>query len=635
MEFSGAYLQTADGEKHFDTVRIFNEIYKDVNIVRIEGTANLPLDGELGASFVFEPGNIENYMSDYRHTEYWCRPFFGNDLKDLHDNSQCLIYKKNGGGWGVILPLVSEDYKCILCGTERGGEAKLFSWCEKLKSCVAPAFAWAEGDNPYKLISRIAKRAAQYLGFGLKTIDEREYPNIFEYLGWCSWDAFEIRVSEEKLLKKCEEFKLKNIPVKWVIIDDMWGEVHEFYGSKYETRQEMFDLMHNSTLYDYAADPVRFPDGLKKTVKKIKEYGFSVGVWHPTTGYWAGITKDGPLAESQKNNLLTTECGYLIPSYMRDKAYNFYSSFHDFLKNSGIDFVKIDNQSMTRRYYKKFDSVGSVCRNFHSAIEQSVKEHFGNVMINCMGMASEDMWNRTDSPVSRCSDDFQPENREWFSKHILQCSYNSLIQGQFYHEDWDMWWTDDGQALKNSVIRAISGGPVYVSDKLKRSIREIIMPLILSDGKILRCDRPATPTRDCLTVDPRISERIFKLQNICGDSGVIATFNLRRDDGNENGFISPSDVEGIRGDEFAVYEHFSREFKIMKRDEKLKVSLKDTDKFKLFIVVPLDKCGNCVIGRTDKFISPKTVINLPNGKKGLVEMGPFAYVKDKKIYFEE
>ncbi len=634
MKISGAYLQTVDGKKTADNVAVIDEVFKGVHIVTVKGKTEPALDGELGASFVFDPENVIDYMCDHRHSEFWCRPFFGRDLKEAPDNIQCLIYRKKDC-YGVCLPVVSDDYKCVLYGSERGGEAKLFSWYQGLNVIDAPAFVYAEGCDPYELLRLTAKRAAEYLGFGLKTIAEREYPEVFEYLGWCSWDAFEIRVSEEKLLEKCEEFKTKNIPVKWMIIDDMWGEVHEFYGAKYETREEMFSLMHSSTLYDFAADSKRFPGGLKGAIEKIKKYGLKVGVWHPTTGYWSGVTKDGPIAKKQKDNLLTAECGYLIPSYKEDKAYRFYSAFHDFLKDAGTDFVKIDNQSMTRRFYKKFDSVGFVARSFHNAIEKSVNEHFGGVMINCMGMASEDMFNRTDSPVSRCSDDFQPENREWFAKHILQCSYNSLVQGQFYHEDWDMWWTDDGQALKNSVIRAISGGPVYVSDKLKRSIRDIIMPLVLSNGRILRCDRPAVPTRDCLTIDPRTAGQIFKLQNVCGDSGVIAAFNLKNDGGTQEGCISPADVEGLRGAEFAVYEHFSREFKVLKKDEKLRVKLKSNDDFKLFVIVPLNGDGDCVIGRTDKFISPKTVVSLPDGMKGLIEPGPFAYVKNREIHFEE
>ena len=631
MKIYGAYLKTVDGNIHFDNVTLEDKTCGDTNVVYINGTANEFLDADLAATFVFDPGNVSEYMCDYRHTEYWCRPFFGKELWQVHNRTQGMLYKRDDGSWGAILPLVSDDYKCELYGSERGAEAKLFSWCKKLKQCYAPAFVWCEGDNPYTLLRRCAKTAAKILGTGLKTIDERTYPEIFEYLGWCSWDAMEIRVSEDGLLNKCKEFSDKNIPVKWMIIDDMWAEVREFYGAEYKTRQEMFALMHSSTLYSFEADPVRFPHGLKETVKKINGQGVLVGIWHPTTGYWSGINKESPLAQSQKDNLMTAENGCLIPQYKTEPAYKFYSAFHKFLSDCGVEFVKIDNQSMTNRFYRNYDSLGNVSRQFHSSIEKSVSEYFDKKMINCMGMASEDMFNRSDSPLSRCSDDFQPDDREWFRKHIQQCSYNCLVQGQFYFEDWDMWWTHDGQARKNSVIRAISGGPIYVSDKLGESNAEILMPLVMSDGRILRCDRPATPTRECLTVDPRTTRQIFKLQNTCRKAGVIAAFDLRRDEGEETGFVSPADVEGLKGEEFAVYEHFSRDFHILERNERISVTLKNSDQFKLFIIVPL-KNGNCVIGRTDKYISPATV---REGEDKPFEKGPYAYVKNKKIYFSE
>ena len=48
-----------------------------------------------------------------------------------------------------------------------------------------------------------------------------------------------------------------------------------------------------------------------------------------------------------------------------------------------------------------------------------------------------------------------------------------------------------------------------MSDELDRSIRDVIMPLVLDNGKILRCDRPGMPSVDCLTEDPTTSKKIF------------------------------------------------------------------------------------------------------------------------------
>ena len=633
MYKADGYLNLANGERQTFHIKLHEKYLDGVTAVYIDAFSNTVIDPEFGAGIDIEIENVKSWVADFRHSEYWCMPAFGKAVKDIPDETQGLIIEKADESYCVLLPVVSEQYKCVLCGNENGRiTAKLFSWYEKLCACRALAFMIAEGDNPYGLVENCAKTALKLLNHGCRTREERRYPELFEYLGWCSWDAFEIRVSEAGLLDKCQEFKEKNIPVKWMIIDDMWAEIRDFYDIPYETRDDMFRLMHSSKLYSFQADPRRFPNGLKACIEKMNGYGITVGMWHPTTGYWMGIDPDGDIYKEYGGCLIQTEDGKYIHDYKQDKAYRFYNAFHDYLRKCGTEFIKIDNQSMTRRFYKKCAPVGYVARQFHNAMEASVGQHFDNQMINCMGMANEDMWNRAESPISRCSDDFQPENRGWFTKHILQCSFNCLIQGQFYYCDWDMWWTDDAQAVKNSIIRAISGGPIYVSDQYERSNREIVMPLVLDNGKILRCDRPGMPTRDSLMNDPTASGTIFKIQNICGDSGVIAAFNLDAEENSVRGTISPKDVEGLAGEEFVVYEHFSKEFIILKADEAIEIDLANSDDYKLYVVVPV-KDGFAPIGRTDKFISPKTIAYICDQKIKLVEDGPYAYVKDGEIYF--
>lgn len=603
--------------------------------VYMEALSRNALNENFGGGIDFEIENIDKWAADFRHSEFWCMPAFGENLKDVPDETQGLIYRKKDGVFGVVLPVVSEKYKCVLKGNENGGvTAKLFSWYSRLNSINALAFLYAEGDNPYILMEKCAKTGLKLLGTGVRARDERRYPELFKYLGWCSWDSMEIRVSEDGIIEKCEEFKNKDIPVKWAIFDDMWAHIKDFHGKAYKNRSEMFSLMHSSKLYSFEADPIRFPGGLKTCIDKVKEYGITVGMWHPTTGYWNGIDPDGEVYEKYKDLLIQAPDGQYISDYKQDKAYLFYNAFHSFLRSCGAEFVKIDNQSMTRRFYKGLAPVGAAAREFHNAMEASAGQHFDNCMINCMGMASEDMWNRTVSPVSRCSDDFQPENKAWFTKHILQCAYNCLVQGQFYYCDWDMWWSDDGQAVKNSVLRAISGGPVYVSDKIGRSRRDILMPLVFDDGKILMCDRPAVPTEDCMFDNPVNSGKIFKLQNICGDGGVIAVFNLDEDEKQVCGTVSPSDIFGIKGEEFAVYEHFSKEVKILKRTENFNLTLSSADDFKLYVAVPV-KNGFAPIGRTDKFISPKSIKAVHGEEIELVENGEYAFVKNGELFIAE
>ena len=631
IDFKKVFLKLDNGEEQDFHARVDVKEEAGVKAVFFEGASNVPLDREFGAGIQISVDGAVRWMADYRRSEYWCSPAFGTDFSDIPDDTQGLIYEKDTGMFGVILPVVSENYKCVLAGDQEGCIlAKLFSWNDGMTTCNALAFLWAEGENPYDLLESCARVGLKLSGTNYCSRKERRYPELFEYLGWCSWDAFEIRVDEQGLIQKCRELRDKNIPVKWAIIDDMWAEVRDFYHVDYKDRKEMFHLMHASKLYDFRADPIRFPNGLKHCIEEMNKYGFTVGMWYPTTGYWMGVDPDGAFYHRHKELFMQAEDGRVVPSCDRDKAYLYYTVIHDYLQKCGAEFVKIDNQSMTRRFYKNQGPVGQVARQFHDAMEASVVEHFDNQMINCMGMASEDMWNRSVSPVSRCSSDFQPEAREWFTRHITQCAYNCLIQGQFYYCDWDMWWTDDGQAEKNSILRAVSGGPIYVSDMLGRSRREVLMPLVLEDGRILRCDRPGMPAKDCLTKDPVSSGKLFKIQNLCNGSGVIAAFNLDEEDRAVTGTISPDDVEGLSGEEFAVYEHFSREMRIVKRGERFELELKDNDAYKVYVVVPLQD-GNGMIGRIDKFISPKTVIYHQDGSTELIEEGPYAYVEDRQL----
>ena len=630
MELEG-YILEENGRK--SRARTYIEECGGVFAAYIDGEADGALDADFGAEIKIALGEVESWMADYRHSEYWCSPAFGESFEGVPDETQGFIYQKRGGGFGVILPLVSEQYKCVLGSNEGGLSAKLFSWCGGLNACRAPAFVFAEGDEPFSLLERCAKAGAKLLGGRVKTRDQREYPELFEYLGWCSWDAMEIRVNEEDLVRKCREFREKDIPVRWAILDDMWAEIRDFYGKEYKDRREMIALMHSSRLWSFEADPLRFPKGLAHCIARMGEYGIDVGMWHPTTGYWRGIDPEGDACKEYGEYLIKAENGCVVHSYATEKAYGFYSKLHRRFADCGAKFVKVDNQSMTRRFYKGLTSVGEAARGFHEGMERSVKENFGGAMINCMGTASEDMWNRSDSPVSRCSDDFQPEDSAWFTKHILQCAFNCLIQGQFYYCDWDMWWTDDGQAEKNSILRAISGGPIYVSDMLGRSRRETLAPLALKDGRILRCMRPAMPSADCITRDPTVSGGIFKLQSVCKNgAGMLAVFDLDRENGGVVGTVSPEDIPGLCGESFAVYEHFSRSMRIMGAHERMALTLNSRNDYRLYAMVPVVD-GFAAIGRVDKFVSPATVKSVSGREVELTEPGEYAVVEDGELIF--
>lgn len=635
-------VNTSDGRKTENKIMIKEQQDENICAVSVRGMAERSGDQSENGSFHPENGivirmtpkeQIEGFVSVHKTGEFWCQPFFGQDLQNVPEETQFLIIKKPDKKYMILLPVCGDKFKCVFSGgtTENELLARVFCWKEGEYSCDDLVFLCGEGEKPFELIKQCVDMALKILESPVDTIGKKHYPDIFEYLGWCSWDSMQIRVSEEGILKKCEEFKEKSVPVKWMILDDMWAYIRDFYDQTYQNEAEMTNLMHRSALYDFEADPKRFPEGLKSCISKIKDYGYKAGIWYPTTGYWRGIDKYGPAYEKLKDYLIETANGYVVPDWKRNHSYGYYAVIFDFFKKCGIEFVKIDNQSMSRRYYYGMETVGRVAKEYHGGLEAAAGEFFGGQMINCMGTSGEDLWHRTMSPVSRVSGDFQPENKAWFSKHIMQCAYTSLLLGQFYYCDWDMWWTDDGQSEKNSLMRAISGGPVYVSDKIGRTRPEVLQPLVFEDGKILRCDRTCVPTEDCLVLNPFNSKKALKLQNMANDCGIMAVLNLDGENQMVSASISGEMVTGFYAEEYVAYEYFSQTATVLKNGESFEIQLKNNDDYRLYIFVPV-KEGYAPIGRIDKFITPKSIAYVCGKTIKLVEEGPYAYYEDGKLY---
>ena len=412
---------------------------------------------------------------------------------------------------------------------------------------------------------------------------------------------------------------------------------------------DMVGVMHYSELKNFDGSPRRFPQGMNAAVADLKEYIPHVGIWFPTTGYWRGFKRSGEEFEKQKDNLVyvPAENGngfrFNVGKVLRDcdatngkwvikpdenSADAVFGDLMSRVKDWGCDFVKVDNQGC-HTHYKEVAPIGQSARAFQKAIDKNAFKHFDGALINCMGMPSECMFNRPESAVSRCSDDFKPESRAWFSKNILQCAYNGVLQGQYYINDWDMWWTDDEQAVKNSVCRSISGGPVYVSDKIGRTRPEVLKPICFEDGRISVCDYSAKPTADCLTCDPTKGDKIMKIFNRVGDTGVIAAYNITADNVTAKGSISASDAR-MDDCDIAYFEYFSRECGVIKKGEKLEVELSDNDEFRLYTLVPI-KDGKAVFGRIDKYVSRGAVLAECRDEITVREGGEIGFYSEKPV----
>ncbi len=550
-----------------------------------------------------------NYFSNHLVGEYWCRPFFGENIAECPADTQALLLRRKEGAFYYLLAACDAEYKSIMSGAESGLEIKVFSGDPRLRLCNACLLFLAEGTDPFKIAESCTAYGLEQLHADCLPKAQRVYPAVLEYLGWCTWDAFHIRVNAQGVLEKCAELQEQKIPIRWVLLDDMWADVPGLNDIPEDCGfLDMLHAMQKCSLHDFEADKKRFPTGLQHCIEQIKtRFGLQVGVWHPTTGYWHGIQPDGVVAKALAEMLITVADGQLIHGAEYEQAFAFYDAFHAFLEACGTDFVKVDNQGFLAKYYRNILPVGRAARNVHRAIDASAERHFNGALINCMGMPVESWWNRPHSAVARCSGDFMPEDHAWFIRHLLQCAYNSYVQGTLMYCDWDMWWTDDSQALRNAVLHAISGGPVYISDPCGRSKADILAPLVFQDGRILRCDRPAMPTADCLTVDPQHTGAPLKLWTVANGCGVLCALNLDAQAGTVQGAFVPHAVFGDMAEEYLLYDAFSHEARTVGKYTEIPLQLRTADDLGLFILIPLRE-GITPIGLTDKWIAPKSIV---------------------------
>ena len=77
----------------------------------------------------------------------------------------------------------------------------------------------------------------------------------------------------------------------------------------------------------------------------------------------------------------------------------------------------------------------------------------------------------------------------------------------------------------HAASRAISGGPIYVSDSVGKHNFKLLKALVLPDGSILRCQYYALPARDCLFEDPlhdgKTMLKIWNLNKVGHDTPLL------------------------------------------------------------------------------------------------------------------
>ncbi|MBP5273521.1 MAG: hypothetical protein ILO36_01120, partial [Abditibacteriota bacterium] len=343
-------------------------------------------------------------MAQVLYSPWWCRPVFVNGPGDVPPDTLCLLWKQDGL-YSFLLAL-SIEASASLAGA-RGGVLLKAEGAGSL-----PAALLSRDADPSRAAENAFRKAAELAGIPVR--EQKQLPDFARYLGWCTWDAMEIWVSRQGIEDKLREFREKKAPVRWALIDDMWARVRWTRRlSPFTEHSVSFPVMHSSALLDLEGDPERFPGGMAECIKAIHEAGFWAGLWFPVTGYWAGLAEGSPALEFLGGYVKKYGGRYLPDLESPEAAEGFYGRLCARLKETGADFIKADNQSFLRTGAAGKERLPARSRNLNRGLDRAADRYFGGALINCMGMAGENLLARR-SAVCRCSNDFQPENSKWF-----------------------------------------------------------------------------------------------------------------------------------------------------------------------------------------------------------------------------
>ncbi len=529
------------------------------------------------------PAAQTRYLAVYQHKDWWIRPAFAGGAAQIPSRTQLLLWL-DGGEYHVLTAVCGADYRADLRGEGEELLLTLSSNQDGMMACDTPALAYAHHADPFAACEAAVLLSLEMAGAGMPRSRKR-YPPEFEKLGWCTWDAFYHQVDAQGIYKKLEEFREKQLPVSWVLIDDGWSV------ADYE-QQELLGL---------DAVPEKFPAGLSGTIARIKEiYGVRwVGVWQALMGYWNGVGQSSPAYEAFRDSLAVLPDGRAVPDPKRSFA--FWHTWHGYLARQGIDFVKIDQQSAPALFFGGLHTYGEASREMHAGVGASAALHFDGSAIHCMGMAPEELWARPSAAVIRSSDDFVPGAPGGFLEHCRQNVYGALLYGPLYWGDFDMFWSAHEKGVQHAMLRAVSGGPVYVSDKLGQTDAGVLWPLISRDGTLYRCDGVGLPTTDCLFMDPGQDAKPLKIWNTYGESFLVAAFAVTEEGPAAHGEIRLSDIPQAAGETYVCVSCRDGWARVLRGGESIPFQLPGGQSA-LFLLIPMhEKCT--VIGLMEKYVS--------------------------------
>ena len=555
-----------------------------VAVLHYEGP---PLRPERGIEVVLGLDDVARGLALKRIKMFWTAPVVVSDVRLLAAENLFFLWQQTGapGRHHLLLPLAGDGM--VGAFGHDGFELKvaLSSGAPGHAPRRVPLFALASGEDPFAL----AAQAAQP-GRGLLRAEKR-YPAVFERLGWCSWNAHGHQVTAAKLLASARSLRAAGVPVGFFLVDDGWLTLRE------------------RMLAGFDADPAGFPGGLAALAGALRrELGedCALGVWHAMQGHWGGV--DPASAIGRAHPMWVGVDGQAIPDPRGGRGRSFYDAWYAELAAAGYSFVKVDNQAASPKFVAGHLPLGEAGAGMQANQQQAAAAR-GLEVLACMSMSLDCALEYREVAVARNSDDYIPGDRRITCEHLLQNAYNALWTSAFAWPDWDMFQSHDPDGLAHAIGRAMSGGPIYLTDEPGREEVAILRPLADSTGRLYRLDAPGMVTRDLLYRDPSLGGGALKVWGRIRrpglEAGAVAALRVDKAAAVVEGALAAGDVEGLCGGPVAVYCRRAGRAERLEPGERLAFAIGDPG-VELFTLAAIED-GAAVLGLLDVYLGPAAV----------------------------
>lgn len=553
-------------------------------------------------------------------------PSFGNFM----NLGTFIMLQKSNGNFLVILPIVSDTLGNTFMIDESGVNLRMATYGTEVEIAGVPLVAYAESSNPYEATRnawRLAKNSVGVNG-NIDWRSEKVYPKPFKYLGWCSWEHYRTNITEETIIRAIRDIKKSDIPIRWVLVDDGY-----------------LDYSEGKRLLSFGVNKDKFPNGWSLITSQKDSKIKWMGIWRNFNGYMGGISANHNLEKLEDD---ISEISYngqrrYMPKVNQKSADAFYNQMTKDTRENGFDLIKVDFQSDNYYYYRGSKNAIKAVHFNQKSLEKHVKK-YNLALINSIAMENFNLFNMRYSNIVRGSIDYKTKN-DRVDLTIVQNFTNAFWLGHMSWIDQDMFYTSVEKNVKLMAIsRAISGGPVYLSDNTKHIDRTYLDPIIFNDGKIIGTLAPGVPLPESIMYNPFTSHKSFKvIAPLKNNSAALMVVNLNRGDAVKSS-VSINDypyagslLQPFKGlwdipeEGLLIYDYNQKRAEIL--SEKYSFEL-ETRKECLFQITPI-KDGWGIIGRSDKYLSASTykLINSSEDhvKIRMMENGPLLiWAKGKK-----